>query len=143
DVECAASAAVGVGHEDALVAAGELGELRVDRCRERRGSRVELGREAADIDVRPPVELDDGEDFPCDRAARQDEDARLGARARQGDLVVEQRRGGRHDAATAARRASTRACAVSAATAASRQYASAPTALPNSSLSGAPPTRTM
>src|SRR5690606_13948415 len=33
--------------------------------------------------------------------------------------------------------------AVSTATAASRQYASAPTALPNSSLSGAPPTSTM
>ena len=33
--------------------------------------------------------------------------------------------------------------AVSAAIAASRQYASAPTAFPNSSLSGAPPTRTM
>src|SRR6185436_10595409 len=143
DVERAAGSAVGIGDEDALVAAGELGELRVDRRRDPLGSRVELGREAADVDLRPPVELDDGEDLPCDRAAREDEDARLGARARVGDLVVEQRRRGRHDAATAARRASTRACAVSAATAASRQYASAPTALPNSSLSGAPPTRTM
>ena len=40
-------------------------------------------------------------------------------------------------------RASTSACAVSAATAASRQYASAPIASPNSSFSGAPPTSTM
>ena len=43
----------------------------------------------------------------------------------------------------AARRSSIRRRAVSAATPASRQYASAPTASPNSSFSGAPPTRTM
>src|SRR4051812_6777488 len=46
-------------------------------------------------------------------------------------------------AARSARRAFTSACAVSAAIAASRQYASAPTALPNSSFNGAPPTSTM
>ena len=46
-------------------------------------------------------------------------------------------------AQAAARRSSIRRRAVSAATPASRQYASAPTAIPNSSLSGAPPTRTM
>ena len=43
----------------------------------------------------------------------------------------------------AARRETISAWAVSAATAASRQYASAPIALPNSSFSGAPPTSTM
>ena len=41
------------------------------------------------------------------------------------------------------RRAWTSSLAVSAATAASRQYASAPTAVPNSSFNGAPPTSTM
>ena len=45
--------------------------------------------------------------------------------------------------AALARRSSMSRRAVSAATPASRQYASAPTAAPNSSFSGAPPTSTM
>ena len=143
-VEGAAGAAVRIGDEDALVAPGELGQLRIDRTRDLLRGRMELGRQAANVDVRPAVEADHGEHLARDRTAGEDEHLRPSG-GLEGDFLLEE-----VDAAAraqfafaAARRASTSACAVSAATAASRQYASAPTALPNSSFSGAPPTRTM
>ena len=117
-VERAGGAAVGVGDEDAVVAALELGQLRVDRGRDPRRRRVQLGGQAADVDVLPAVQVEDGEHLARDRPAGEDQHARI-VRGPERDLVLEERRG--HDAATAARRASTSACAVSAATAASRQ----------------------
>ena len=73
DVQRAARAAVGVGDEDALVPALQLGQLRVDRAGDLLRRRVELRGQAAHVDVRPAVELDHGEHLAGDRAAREDE----------------------------------------------------------------------
>ena len=144
NVQGAAGATVGVRDEDALVLTLQLGQLRVDRAGDLLRGRVELGRQAAHVDVRPAVEPDHREHLAGDRAAREDEHVGTLGRAER-DLRLEQLGGLCVTLYTfaAARRASTSACAVSAATAASRQYASAPIAVPNSSFSGAPPTSTM
>ena len=100
-----------------------------------------------------PLRPDHGEHLAGDRAAGEDQHVGRGGCVER-DLGLDEIgavdadlgcRQGLHRAqfVAVARRASTSACAVSAATAASRQYASAPTALPNSSFSGAPPTSTM
>ena len=75
-VESSARSAVGVPDEDALVAAAELLQLRIDRRRDQLGSRVELGRKAADGDVLPAVEADDGEHLAGDCTTREDEHLR-------------------------------------------------------------------
>ena len=53
--------------------------------------RVELGRQAAHVDVRPPVELDHREHLAGDRAAREDEHVGTLGRVER-DLRLEQLR---------------------------------------------------
>ena len=73
DVQRAGRAAIGIGDEDPVVAAGDLGELHVDCVRDLRRRVVELGGKAAHVDVGPPVEADHREHLARDRSARQDE----------------------------------------------------------------------
>jgi hypothetical protein len=129
-------AAVRVRDEDALVAAGSSVELRVDGRAIFSGVEWSFAGRQRTVDVRPVVELDDGEHLARDRAAGEHEHAPGVVRLEDATLV-------RTQAAGSHGGAQHEGWAVSAATAASRQYASAPTALPNSSFSGAPPTSTM
>ena len=138
-VQRSARAAVGVCDEHPLVRAGSRTELLVHRAGDEARGGVKFARQALHLDVRPSVQPDDGEYLAGYGAAGKHEHS--GRRGRSECLLVLEEVG--QVAAAAARRASTSACAVSAAIAASRQYASAPTARPNSSFSGAPPTSTM
>ena len=73
-VERAAGAAVGVGDEDALVAALRARSSFASTAPAiRSGVEWSFAGQAADVDVRPPVEADHGEHLAGDRAAREDE----------------------------------------------------------------------
>jgi hypothetical protein len=83
---------------------------------------VQLGRQALELDVCPAVQVADAHQLAGDGAAG-DNQGCWGIRVQDAFLIS--------------------SLAVSTAVAASRQYASAPMAAPNSSFSGAPPTSTM
>ncbi len=108
-VELAAGAAVGVGHEDRVVARPGGPDLALDGAGDERRAIVQLGRQAGHVEMfeaGPPGDLDQ---LPGERAAADDEDPLALRVGRVGDQ------------ATRARRASIRRRAVSAATPASRQ----------------------
>src|SRR6202035_2244313 len=126
--------AVGVGHENGSVLRARGADERANRSRDPLRSIVQFGRQTAHIQRIPVICAAQCGDLLRQCAAGDDQHALAlvshGARRAQ-------------CAAALARRAAISPLAVSTATAASRQYASAPTALPNSSLRGAPPTRTI
>src|SRR5271167_4821235 len=134
-VEHAARSAVAIGNENrAATVAGGVNQ-RANRSRNLFRSIVQFGRQAAHGQRIPAVRAAECSDLVRQRTAGDDQQP-LAAASLGGDHSAQ-------CAAAPARRAAISPLAVSTATAASRQYASAPTALPNSSLSGAPPTRTM
>ena len=83
---------------------------------------MQLRRQALELDVVPAIQVADTHQFAGDRAAGDDQG--FGRCWVQDAFLIS-------------------SLAVSTAVAASRQYASAPMAAPNSSFSGAPPTITM
>ena len=102
---------------------------RCARLRDALRTVVQLRRQALHVHGGPAVEPLERNDFACDRSTGDDQQ-RLGTHRLRPQC-------------RAARRVAISDFAVSTATAASRQYASAPIAFANSSLSGAPPTSTM
>src|SRR5256885_1403492 len=130
-IQLSTGAAVSVDDEDLRVASTVRLDLGAHRRRDALGPIVQLRGQAAHIEIGPAI----GALERCDLAGESPAGDEQGVRALV--HVV------RPQAARVARRAASRVLAVSTAIAASRQYASAPTALPNSSFSGAPPTSTM
>ena len=132
-IQPSTGAAVTVDDEHVRVAGAVRLDLGAHRRRDALRPIVQLRGQAAHIERRPAIRALER----CDLAG----ESPAGDEQRAGALVHETLV--RHQAARLARRAASSVLAVSTAIAASRQYASAPTARPNSSFSGAPPTITM
>ena len=151
-VEQATGAAIGVA-EHHRTFGFVFGETGPDRRHDALRPVVQRSREILHVDESVETgRREHGSQLGRQRSAREDERGAGGA-SRESAIVpdgladIGPTRTGQTDgpggSALRNRRAATSSFAVSAATAASRQYASAPTASPNSSLSGAPPTSTM
>src|SRR6267142_6073968 len=131
-----AGAAVAVGDEDRIIAFARGANEGANGGGNLFGPVVQLGRQAAHVDLVPAIGTAQCRDLVRQRPTGDDQQPRAPPRNFLSHCTAQW-------AAAPARRAAISPLAVSTATAASRQYASAPTALPNSSLSGAPPTSTM
>src|SRR5262249_58251383 len=140
-IERTARAAVGVGDEDLCVVCAVLLDDLTYRRRDALGSVVQLRGEATHLERAPAVGAPQRRDLARERPAGDDQGD--GARIHVSSLLGNRQPALPPRAPPAARRAASSVLAVSTAMAASRQYATAPTALPNSSFSGAPPTNTM